>query len=114
MVDDGEISDFIVPSHVRRGDFSLAVSTGGKSPALARKVRTRLEKEFGDEYEALVSIIDDVRTEVKRLGMDIDADGWQEALDLDHLTSLLREGEREKARAALNENIKAQKRKGKR
>ncbi|MFH1002774.1 MAG: bifunctional precorrin-2 dehydrogenase/sirohydrochlorin ferrochelatase [Chloroflexota bacterium] len=98
VVDDPEISDFIVPSYLRRGDITVAVSTSGKSPALARKIRTRLETDLGKEYAALADLIAEVRAEVKRQKIKVDSDGWQEALDLDSLTGLLRAGQRDKAR----------------
>ncbi len=44
-------SSFIVPSVVDRGALLIAISTSGKSPALARKIRMELEEEFGPEYE---------------------------------------------------------------
>lgn len=109
-VDDAENSDFIVPSHLRRGELTIAVSTGGASPALARKIRSRLEKELGDEYALLASLISKVRSEVRRQKLEIDGDGWQEALDLDLLLDLLRKGEKEKARATLLSNLKAKQR----
>ncbi|MEE9366117.1 MAG: bifunctional precorrin-2 dehydrogenase/sirohydrochlorin ferrochelatase [Dehalococcoidales bacterium] len=105
VVDDAENSDFIVPSYLRRGQVTIAVSTAGKSPALARKIRSRLEKELGDEYALLALLINEVRSEVKREGITIDGDGWQEALDLDQLLGLLRRGEREKAKATLLSNL---------
>ncbi len=105
VVDDAENSDFIVPSYLRRGPVTIAVSTAGKSPALARKIRSTLEKELGDEYALLALLINEVRAEVKREGITIDGDGWQEALDLDQLLGLLRRGEREKAKATLLSNL---------
>jgi len=105
VVDDAENSDFIVPSYLRRGQVTIAVSTAGKSPALARKIRSRLEKELGDEYALLTLLINEVRAEVKREGIKIDGDGWQEALDLDLLLDLLRRGEKEKAKATLLSNL---------
>lgn len=107
VVDDAEKSDFIVPSYLRRGDITIAVSTGGKSPALARKIRSRLEKEMGDEYASLASLISEVRGEIKQQGIKIDGNGWQEAIDLDQLLDLLRKGEPARARAALLSNLKA-------
>jgi len=46
-----EESTFIVPSVIDRGDLVFAVSTGGSSPALARKIREELEALYGPEYE---------------------------------------------------------------
>ena len=109
-VDDAENSDFIVPSYLRRGDLTVAVATGGKSPALARKIRTRLEKEIGEEYKALTDLIGEVRARLKQQKLEVDADGWQEALDLDRLLDLVRQGDKEKARATLLANLKANQR----
>jgi siroheme synthase-like protein len=106
IVNDPVNSDFIVPSSLSRGDIMIAISTGGKSPALARKIRARLEKEFGEEYASLVELIDEVRTELKQKGLSIDSDGWQKALDLDVLTGMLKGGDREKAKAFLLNNLK--------
>ena len=105
VVDDPENSDFIVPSCVRRGSVAIAVSTDGRSPALARKIRTRLEKEFGEEYASLVNLVSEVRAEVKRRGIEVSSDGWQEALDLDLMLDLLKKGDTEKARAVLVDNL---------
>ncbi len=106
VVDDAESSDFIVPSCMRRGDVTIAISTAGRSPALARKIRTRLEKDFGDEYASLALLIDEVRAEVKRQGIEVDGNAWQEALDLDLLSDLLRRGDNEKAKATLLSNLR--------
>lgn len=53
--------DFILPAVVRRGDLLLAVSTGGQSPALAKKLRTELEDSFGSEYAELLDIMGRLR-----------------------------------------------------
>jgi siroheme synthase-like protein len=106
VVDDAENSDFIVPSCLRRGDLTVAVSTGGKSPALARKIRARLQKEMGEEYASLVSMVGEARAEMKRQGFETDGDGWQAALDLDLLLELIRRGKADKAGAVLRENLK--------
>lgn len=106
VVDDAENSDFILPSYLRRGDVTVAISTAGRSPALARKIRTRLEKVFGDEYASLALLIDEVRTEAKQQRIEVDGDAWQEALDLDLLLELLRRKDAEKAKAILLRNLK--------
>jgi siroheme synthase (precorrin-2 oxidase/ferrochelatase) len=87
--------------------MTIAVSTAGRSPALARKIRTRLEKEFGDEYASLVRLIGEVRAEVKRQGIKVTGDDWQEALDLDLMIDLLKRGDDQKAKAVLLDNLKA-------
>jgi precorrin-2 dehydrogenase/sirohydrochlorin ferrochelatase len=61
IADNTEKSGFIVPSLIKRGDLMLAVSTGGKSPALSRKLRKDLEKEFGDEYEIFLYFLGAIR-----------------------------------------------------
>ncbi|MBI4180718.1 MAG: bifunctional precorrin-2 dehydrogenase/sirohydrochlorin ferrochelatase [Chloroflexi bacterium] len=108
VVDDAESSDFIAPSYIRRGDVTIAISTSGRSPALARKIRTRLERDFGDEYAALAWLLSEVRTEVKQQGIKVNGDAWQEALDLDLLMNLLREEGNEKAKELLLSNLKGQ------
>jgi precorrin-2 dehydrogenase/sirohydrochlorin ferrochelatase len=108
VVDDPKPSDFIIPSFFRRGDLTVAVSTAGRSPALARKVRTGLEEKLGDEYRPLVTLINDVRSSLKRQRITVRAEDWQAALDLDLLTHLVRTGQREKAKAVLMEKLKNQ------
>ena len=53
-VDRPAACDFILPSVLRHGELQIAVSTGGRSPALAREIRRRLEGIFGPEYAELV------------------------------------------------------------
>jgi precorrin-2 dehydrogenase/sirohydrochlorin ferrochelatase len=64
IVDDPARCDFILPSVVERGDLLIAVSTGGKSPALARKLREELEEAYGPEYAVLVEILGNLRKTV--------------------------------------------------
>jgi len=106
VVDDPEQSDFIVPACLHRGDLTIAISTAGKSPALARKIRTRLEKDFGEEYASLVTLIGEVRSEVKEQGIPISQNAWQDALDLERLIKMVRAGQLEEAKAALRNSLK--------
>jgi precorrin-2 dehydrogenase/sirohydrochlorin ferrochelatase len=101
VVDDPELSNFIVPASLRRGDLTIAISTDGKSPALARKIRTRLEHDFGEEYAALVSLVEQVRSELFVRGISVTGEVWQQALDLDALAGLLRQGRHDEARSRL-------------
>jgi siroheme synthase-like protein len=50
-VDDVENCHFYYGSIVQRGDLQIAISTNGKSPALAQRLRQELEQQFGSEYE---------------------------------------------------------------
>ena len=61
IVDQPELCTFIVPAQVRRGELTIAVSTGGASPALARKIRERLEEVFGPEYGPYLELLQGVR-----------------------------------------------------
>jgi precorrin-2 dehydrogenase/sirohydrochlorin ferrochelatase len=64
IVDAPELCTFIVPAQVRRGPLTIAVSTGGASPALARKVREELEERFGPEYGLFLRVLQVVRDQV--------------------------------------------------
>lgn len=59
--------DFTVPSRIRRGDFLLAISTGGKSPGFSRFVRQMLEKDFDENFAQGVEIISKYRAEIKKI-----------------------------------------------
>jgi precorrin-2 dehydrogenase/sirohydrochlorin ferrochelatase len=56
-----ELSDFIVPAVVERGDLTIAVSTSGNSPALAKKIKHQLEGLFGPEYERFLCLMGRIR-----------------------------------------------------
>jgi precorrin-2 dehydrogenase / sirohydrochlorin ferrochelatase len=62
VADDPEYCTFIVPAQVRRGDLTLAISTGGASPALARQLREELQQHFGPEYGPYLDLLQRVRT----------------------------------------------------
>jgi siroheme synthase-like protein len=106
VVDKPDISDFIVPSCFRRGDIIVAVSTCGKSPALARKIRTELESELKAEYARLAVIASDVRGELKKAGVIVSAEDWQKALDLNSLVELIKRGKNREAREIMLAKLK--------
>ncbi len=69
--DDPRNSHFHVPAHFRRGKMLVTVSTGGGSPALAKKIRQQLEFEFAPEYEVVVELLSLIREKV--VGLDDDS-----------------------------------------
>ena len=61
VVDQPDISSFIVPSIIRRGALTLAISTSGASPAVSRRLRERLEKILGEEYGPYLELMRRIR-----------------------------------------------------
>lgn len=94
--DDPAHCDVILPAVVRRGVITVAVGTGGVSPALARAVRERVELALPEAYGALAEIAGTVRREFRASGRRASAELWQEALR-DGLTPLLERSDREEA-----------------
>jgi precorrin-2 dehydrogenase/sirohydrochlorin ferrochelatase len=66
-VDDPGYCDFYAPAVVSRGDFQIAISTGGNSPALAQSLRKELEQEFGPEYESWTAWLGRMRDTIRNL-----------------------------------------------
>jgi precorrin-2 dehydrogenase/sirohydrochlorin ferrochelatase len=64
VVDRPEDCSFLIPSVVRRGGLALAISTGGASPALAKKLRIDFERRIGSEYAGLLRVLERLRAEV--------------------------------------------------
>ena len=50
VVDRPDLCDFITPAIVRRGDLTIAISTNGRAPALARQIRENLERQFTADF----------------------------------------------------------------
>ncbi|HDZ77145.1 MAG TPA: bifunctional precorrin-2 dehydrogenase/sirohydrochlorin ferrochelatase [Candidatus Omnitrophica bacterium] len=64
VVDSPDECNFVLPSILRRGNLCLAVSTDGISPALAKQIRLKLEKEIGTEYAKFLKIMSVYRAKV--------------------------------------------------
>lgn len=79
--DDPANCDFILPSVVRQGDVVVAASTGGASPALARRLREELTAFLAEDYAHLANLLREVRGEVRERGLTVDAETWQAAID---------------------------------
>lgn len=107
VMDDPPHCDFAAPAVVRRGDLAIAISTGGRSPALARRLREELEDRFGPEWAEVLELLAEVREETLPSLPDLRERSarWQEALDLDELQRLVRDGRRSDARSLLLDRL---------
>ena len=65
VVDVPELCDFYVPASFRRGDLQITIGTGGASPALAKRLRVELERQFGPEYGPYVELLGRLRRALK-------------------------------------------------
>jgi precorrin-2 dehydrogenase/sirohydrochlorin ferrochelatase len=61
IADQPENCNFILPAVIRRGDLVISVSTSGRSPAMAKKMREDLEKQFGEEYAEFLKLMGAIR-----------------------------------------------------
>ena len=106
-VDQPDDCNFIVPSSLKRGALRIAVSTSGKSPAMARKVREDLEKHFGDEYESFLNLMGRMRQEIlaRRLSQKEKSRIFRELIDSSILEAIGR-GAWEEAASVLSDIIK--------
>lgn len=103
IVDEPDKGNFFVPAVVKRGNLQLAISTSGASPLLARRIRERLEKDFGSEYERFLDILSETRKEVLSCVPEPEKRQkiFQELIDSDIL-ELLRTGDEEKVKERIN------------
>ncbi len=102
-VDQPSECTFIVPSILRRGDLVVAVSTSGKSPALARRLRESLGEIFGPEYEPYLRLMGRLREEILS-GSIAHAEGGEIFRDLvrSDLLDGIRTGQWERVTSTLN------------
>jgi siroheme synthase-like protein len=102
--DDPANCTFTLPSVARRSDLQVAVSTGGRSPALARWLRQRIEREIDSGYAALLELLSEARAETKARFGTSEVTGWAAALD-DGLLELVRVGRTGQARSLLRRHL---------
>jgi siroheme synthase-like protein len=98
--DDPEHCDFILPSVLRRGDLTVAVSSGGTSPALSRTIREELEIYFTEEYGLLAKMAAEARAELHGRGVSVPFETWRRALS-GEVRQLLMRGDVARAKALL-------------
>ena len=102
--DDPANCTFTLPSVARRGDLQVAVSTSGRSPALARWLRKRIEREIDSGYATLLELLAETRGEAKAAFATSEIPGWEAALDRG-LLELVRVGRTDEARSLLRRHL---------
>ena len=107
VVDVTHLCTWIAPAIVRRGDVIVAASTGGASPALARKLREELagtghlESKHGVmDFAELAPLLAEARAELGRRGIKLNPDHWQVCLT-DELVDLVQSGDDSEAMETL-------------
>lgn len=104
VVDVTHLCTFIAPSVVRRGDVAIATSTGGASPALARKFREELSRSRLLEYADLTPLLSEARADLKRLNVTVSPDHWQTCIT-EELLELAQAGRTEEAMQMLMSSL---------
>ncbi len=64
VVDDINLSNYTVPSYIKRGDLLISISTGGKSPSLASKIKSELQEKYDESYEEYINLLGEARKEI--------------------------------------------------
>jgi siroheme synthase-like protein len=99
--DDPANCAFTMMSVVRRSDLVVAVSTGGRSPALATYLRRYLNEEIGPEFEVLLDLLSEAREAWRASGRSSEDADWQRAFD-SGIVELVRAGRTAEAKELLN------------
>jgi precorrin-2 dehydrogenase / sirohydrochlorin ferrochelatase len=106
VVDDPPHCNFYVPATVRRGALTLSISTGGTSPALARRIRQDLERQYDAVYEQYLALLGRLRPLIQETVSDAARRKalWEELLDA-QILDLLRAGAYDAAEARASEIV---------
>ena len=106
VTDAPELGNFSVPSQISHGDLLLTISTGGKSPVLAKRLREELEERYGPEYGIYLELVAKARTQIKKqLSTAKEREAfWRKTLDQEVIV-LLKEGKIKEAEAKINNAI---------
>jgi siroheme synthase-like protein len=99
VVDDTPRCNFIAPSILRQGDLTIAISTSGKAPALAVRLKERLRREIGPEYERFLELAGELREPLAHHVPDFETRKalWYELVDSEIL-DVLASGDEAQAR----------------
>jgi precorrin-2 dehydrogenase len=98
VVDVTHLCEFIVPAIIEKGSIQIAVSTGGKSPALARTLKEDLMRSVGPEYDEVNQLLGSLRAEAKKvLPTDVDRKRFFDGIIAEGILDMLRSGRRRDA-----------------
>ncbi len=98
--DDPEACAFTLPAVARQGPVTVAVSTGGHSPALAGWIRDQVAGCLGPEIGVLAEMLSAAREQIQQSGRSTEGLDWRKVLDSGML-ELIREGQTAQARERL-------------
>jgi siroheme synthase-like protein len=106
VVDDTPRCNFIAPSILRKGDLTIAISTSGKAPALAVRLKERLQRELGPEYERFLELAGELREPLARHVPDFETRKalWYELVDSEIL-DVLAQGDESAAREIISQVV---------
>jgi precorrin-2 dehydrogenase/sirohydrochlorin ferrochelatase len=106
VVDDTPRCNFIAPSILRKGDLTIAISTSGKAPALAVRLKERLQRQIGPEYERFLELAGELREPLARHVPDFEKRKalWYELVDSEILDALAR-GDEPSAREIISQVV---------
>jgi precorrin-2 dehydrogenase/sirohydrochlorin ferrochelatase len=103
VADDPAASTFQVPAVIERDGLTLAISTHGRSPSFARRLREQLEALLSPEKLTLLELYAELRTSLAEQGRQVDGTAWSRADD--RTLELIRDGRLAEARRVLREQV---------
>jgi precorrin-2 dehydrogenase / sirohydrochlorin ferrochelatase len=100
VVDQPALCNFITPSLITRGDLQISISTSGKSPTVAQRVKREISALIGEEYETLLEIAAELRAESRQIIPTFEGRrDFLRAFADSQALDLIRQGKAEEARA---------------
>lgn len=109
VMDVTPLCTFIAPSIIQREDVTVAISTAGTSPALARRLRERVSDHESCQcmrWADLGPTLADARTDIRARNLPVTPNEWQEVMT-DELLEVFESGDRDRARRMLMEGLEA-------
>ncbi|MEW6600160.1 MAG: bifunctional precorrin-2 dehydrogenase/sirohydrochlorin ferrochelatase, partial [Nitrospirota bacterium] len=108
VVDMPHEGNFIVPSVVNRGPLTIAISTGGASPALSKAIRKEIEKHYSNEFSLYLRFVETIRKRaMNKIPYAREREKFLRSLASDDMMQLLRKGGFRKARNRILTHLKS-------